>query len=152
QGRIALDLDEVADRRLVERDRAALETPLLAPLLVAKAPRETEALQDPVRLPAVGDLDLALLAGLDAILKPRLALVGDDGLPCDGAQPHGAAARGEAARGVVRRRRNKVVEVVDFLVCRGKQLRSLVAEILAERPEVLRGELDLDLLAGTLRR
>src|SRR5262249_35789481 len=68
-GGIALDLHEVADRRLIQRDRAFLEAPLLAALLVPKTAREAEALENLVRLATVGDLDLALLAGLDAVLE-----------------------------------------------------------------------------------
>src|SRR3954451_22331269 len=73
---VPLELGEVADRRVVERDRHAAELPLLPHLLVAAHDGIAEVLEQGPRLLGVLDLDLPLLAHLDVPLDAHRSLEG----------------------------------------------------------------------------
>ena len=93
---VALDFDEISDRRLVQAHDAAFEVPLLPPLRVAKAPLEAQALEDAFGLAGIRDLDLALLASLDPVLETGAPLVRQDRASAGPPQPHRPAARRRA--------------------------------------------------------
>ena len=61
----ALDLDEHADRRFVDRDHHVVGGELLAVLLVAEPDVQAERLEDGQQRRAVGDDGLVLFADLD---------------------------------------------------------------------------------------
>ena len=65
RGRLALDLDEAAERKLVEADRRAVETPGLAVLLVACADVVADSFEDLAGVLEVRHLDLDLAADLE---------------------------------------------------------------------------------------
>src|SRR5436305_6385612 len=90
-GAVPLELGEIADGRVVERDGDAAELPLLPHLLVAAHHGEAEVREQGHRLLGALHLELALLAHLDVPLEPHRPLEGQPGPAAVGAQPQDPA-------------------------------------------------------------
>src|SRR6185436_15437550 len=86
----ALDLDEHADRRLVDGDDDVLVREFLAVLLVAEPDVEAQFLEDPQQQPAVADHRLELVADLH-LARLHRSLEGDPALAVLDADPEHAA-------------------------------------------------------------
>src|SRR5262252_9510424 len=99
--RVSFDLDEIADRCLVEGDDAILETPFLSAFLVAEAPRETEPSQNRLDLRGVRDDSFSFLPPLDASFEASWPLEGEKSLAIGLAQPQSGSRRGELSCRVV---------------------------------------------------
>ena len=76
-----LDLDEVSDRGVVERDQRLAKSPLLSHLLVAVDPSISESLEDLAHRRRILDHGLELLAHLDSGLPTSATLEGQPGSP-----------------------------------------------------------------------
>src|SRR5438552_14542038 len=118
--RRALELDKPSEVEHVERDRDSVEHPVRTPLRVGPADPEPELLQKVQRRVNVGDVNLGLLADLDASFEGRRTLCGEDAAwaAVEHAKPQRRVA-GRLAR---------PVETVVVLLVAARQLGAALAE------------------------